>query len=104
MFNISYRFSHFQEIFSSKKVGTAEELSLAYSPVQYFLRYIYVLTNREWRSLAWLFKPILTRLTSMRVIICLCLICRYTSKGHLVGVISNGTRVLGLGNIGTVID
>ena len=26
----------------------------------------------------------------------------YTSKGHLVGVVSNGTAVLGLGNIGAL--
>ena len=28
--------------------------------------------------------------------------CRYTNKGNLVGVISNGTAVLGLGNIGAL--
>tara|TARA_R110002050_G_C8758395_1_gene499409 strand:- start:336 stop:470 length:135 start_codon:yes stop_codon:yes gene_type:complete len=26
----------------------------------------------------------------------------YTSRGHLVGVVSNGTAVLGLGNIGAL--
>jgi malate dehydrogenase (oxaloacetate-decarboxylating)(NADP+) len=60
----------------SKPVGTAADLSVAYSPG---VAEPCVLISRDPdRSYD------------------------YTSRGHLVGVISNGTRVLGLGNIGAL--
>lgn len=40
----------------------------------------------------------------LKLLLPTCVFCRYayeyTAKGHLVGVITNGTAVLGLGNIG----
>jgi len=62
------------EIRATKQVGTAEELSVAYSPGVAEP----CLAIQKKKDLAY----------------------EYTSKGHLVGVVSNGTAVLGLGNIG----
>ena len=63
-------------ISSSKTVGTAADLSVAYSP------------GVAEPCLAIKAKPELSY--------------EYTSRGHLVGVVSNGTAVLGLGNIGAL--
>jgi len=64
------------EVVPSKKVGTAADLSVAYSP-GVAEPCIAIKHNPE-------------------------LAYDYTSKGHLVGVVSNGTAVLGLGNIGAL--
>lgn len=62
------------QIFPTKKYKTQKDLSLAYSPgVAEPCKKIYTLSED---------------------------IYKYTNKGNLVGVISNGTAVLGLGNIG----
>ncbi|MGX7582978.1 malic enzyme-like NAD(P)-binding protein [Candidatus Vidania fulgoroideorum] len=61
-------------IISKKKINNKNELSLAYSPgVGYVSEEIFKSKN---------------------------LVYNYTSKGNLVGVLTNGTAVLGLGNIG----
>ncbi|MGA1435473.1 MAG: NADP-dependent malic enzyme, partial [Candidatus Kapaibacteriota bacterium] len=62
------------EVIPSKSVSTQYELSLAYSP-----------------GVAEPCKDIAENEE---------LVYEYTAKGNLVGVISNGTAVLGLGNIG----
>jgi len=62
------------EVKSSKKIGGAEDLSVAYSPG--VAEPCMMIKNNP--DLAY----------------------EFTTKGHLVGVISNGTAVLGLGNIG----
>jgi malate dehydrogenase (oxaloacetate-decarboxylating)(NADP+) len=64
------------EVVPTKAVGTAADLSVAYSP-----------------GVA---EPCLAIAESPD------LAYEYTGKGHLVGVISNGTAVLGLGNIGAL--
>lgn len=62
------------EVVPSKPYSTAHDLSLAYSPgVAYPCEKIHENTDNVWK---------------------------YTGKGNLVAVISNGTAVLGLGNIG----
>lgn len=63
-----------QEIQPTKQVGSAEDLSVAYSP-----------------GVA---EPCLAIKANPDTAY------DYTAKGHLVGVVSNGTAVLGLGNIG----
>jgi malate dehydrogenase (oxaloacetate-decarboxylating)(NADP+) len=63
-------------IVSSKPVGTAADLSVAYSP-----------------GVAQPCLAIAARPESAY---------EYTSRGHLVGVVTNGTAVLGLGNIGAL--
>eukprot|EP01127_Copromyxa_protea_P023499 TRINITY_DN881_c0_g1_i2.p2 TRINITY_DN881_c0_g1~~TRINITY_DN881_c0_g1_i2.p2 ORF type:complete len:273 (-),score=48.00 TRINITY_DN881_c0_g1_i2:663-1481(-) len=62
------------EITATKQIGTAEDLSVAYSP-----------------GVA---EPCLAIKANPHTAY------DYTAKGHLVGVVSNGTAVLGLGNIG----
>lgn len=62
------------EVIPSKEAKTQRDLSLAYSP-----------------GVAWPCKEIAANPED---------IYKYTAKGNLVGVISNGTAVLGLGNIG----
>jgi len=64
------------EVVPTKSVGTAADLSVAYSP-----------------GVA---EPCLAIAADPE------LAYEYTSRGHLVGVISNGTAVLGLGNIGAL--
>ena len=64
------------QIESSKQVGSANDLSVAYSP-----------------GVA---EPCLAIKADPSKAY------DYTTKGHLVGVISNGTAVLGLGNIGAL--
>ena len=64
------------EVVPTKRVGTAADLSVAYSP------------GVAEPCLAIVRDPDLAY--------------EYTAKGHLVGVISNGTAVLGLGNIGAL--
>mmetsp|Transcript_30069 Transcript_30069/g.84867 ORF Transcript_30069/g.84867 Transcript_30069/m.84867 type:complete len:914 (-) Transcript_30069:527-3268(-) len=62
------------EIAPTKLVGTAQDLSLAYSP-GVAEPCLSIAKNPKWAY-------------------------EYTAKGHLVGVVTNGTAVLGLGNIG----
>ncbi|NLN25312.1 MAG: NADP-dependent malic enzyme [Bacteroidetes bacterium] len=62
------------EVIPTKKYATQRDLSLAYSP--------------------WVAEPCLEINKEVRNVY------KYTNKGNLVAVISNGTAVLGLGNIG----
>ena len=64
------------EVQPSKQVNTPEELSLAYSPG--VAAPAMEIDKERWKAY------------------------RYTNKGNLVAVISNGSAVLGLGNIGAL--